>query len=282
MTLTKKSLFKVAMKTWRMRIGTFLTLFVMAVALIGPFFTPKDPQSFVDLPFVKPKAGMFFGTDNLGRDVLSRFLVGGWLMVLLSIAATVIGVGLGAVLGILAGYQRGKLDEIIMRLGDVMLAFPQLLLALLFISITGPNLWVVVLLAGMGHVPRVARVMRGAAFGVAERDFIANARAMGLNTKTIVLKELLPNVSGPLAVEFGLRLTYSIGLIAGLSFLGLGVQPPRADWGVMLNDNRIAFSIQPWPVLLPVLAIAILTIGTNLVTDSLARASAGIDREARG
>lgn len=278
----RKSLFSIAMRTWRMRIGFGLTLLIVGIALLGPILNPKDPQAFVDLPFVKPKAGILFGTDNLGRDVLSRFLAGGWLLILLSLAATIIGVGIGVLLGILAGYLRGKTDEIIMRLGDVALAFPQLLLALLFISITGPNLLVVVLLAGLGHAPRVARVMRGAALAVAERDFISNASAMGLRVRTIVFKELLPNVSGPLAVEFGLRLTYSIGLIAGLSFLGLGIQPPRPDWGVMLNDNRIAFSIQPWPVLLPVLAIALLTIGMNLVTDALARASAGIDREARG
>lgn len=277
-----RSLLRRALATWRMRIGLAVTLTVVGIAVIGPQVLPHDPQEFVGMPYQSSAPGLPLGTDFLGHDVVSQFLAGGWLLLTLALLGTVLGVGSGAVLGIWAGYTRGRVDEAIMRSGDVMLAFPQLVLALLFISITGPNLAVIVLLTGLGHLPRVARVMRGAALAVAERDFVANASAMGLSTRSIVLREVLPNVTGPLAVEFGLRLTYSIGLIAGLSFLGLGVQPPTPDWGVMLNDNRVAFTMQPWPVILPVTAIAIVTIGMNLITDALARASAGIDREAQG
>lgn len=283
MTRTRpRSLLRRALGTWRMRIGLVIAVAVAGMAVLGPQLAPRDPQEFAGMAFQPPSPGLPFGTDFLGHDVLSQFLSGGWLLLTLALLGTALGVGAGAVLGIWAGYSRGRIDEAIMRSGDVMLAFPQLVLALLFISITGPNLAVIVLLTGLGHLPRVARVMRGAALAVTERDFVANAAAMGMRTRTIVLREVLPNVSGPLAVEFGLRLTYSIGLIAGLSFLGLGVQPPTPDWGVMLNDNRVAFTMQPWPVVLPVAAIAFMTIGMNLVTDALARASAGIDREAQG
>jgi len=251
---------------------------VILISAFGPLFSPHDPQEFVTLPFAKSGHGFIFGGDNLGRDVMSQFLNGGWRLLMLSAIATTLGVALGAFLGIVAGYNRGRLDEFIMRTGDVALAFPQLLLALLFISVTGPNLFVVVLLVAVGHAPRVARVMRGATLSVAERDFVASAGALGMPSHRIVLQEILPNVSGPLAVEAGLRLTYSIGLIAGLSFLGLGVQPPTPDWGLMINENRIALTIQPWPVLLPVLAIALVTIGMNLISDGLARANAGVDR----
>jgi peptide/nickel transport system permease protein len=273
-----KSVMRMAVRSRRTQVGLFLSGLVVLVSALGPIFSPHDPQEFVTLPFAKPGGGFIFGGDNLGHDVFSQFLNGGWRLLLLSGIATALGVGLGAFFGIIAGFKRGRLDELIMRSGDVALAFPQILLALLFISVTGPNLVVVVFLVAAGHAPAVARVMRGATLAVSERDFVSSASALGMPSHRVVLQEILPNVSGPLAVETGLRLTYSIGVIAGLSFLGLGVQPPTPDWGLMINENRIALTIQPWPVLLPVLAIALLTIGTNLVSDGLARANAGVDR----
>ena len=131
---------------------------------------------------------------------------------------------------------------------------------------------------GITTAPRVARVIRGAALQVVERDFVKAAEAVGEKRHRIILGELLPNVSSPLLVECGLRLTYSIGLIAALDFLGFGVQPPNADWGYMINENRLALTVQPWGVVLPVLAIGLLTIGAGLVTDGIARAAIGLDR----
>jgi peptide/nickel transport system permease protein len=124
----------------------------------------------------------------------------------------------------------------------------------------------------------VARVIRGAALEVVERDFVKSAEAVGERRSRIIFGDLLPNVTSPLLVEVGLRMTYSIGLVAGISFLGFGLQPPAADWGLMINENRLAITVQPWSVLLPVGAIGLLTIGTNLITDGLSRALAGIDR----
>jgi peptide/nickel transport system permease protein len=133
----------------------------------------------------------------------------------------------------------------------------------------------------MTHAPRVARVMRGAGQEVVERDFVKAAEVVGEKRWRIVFGELLPNVTSPLLVELGLRMTYSIGLVAAISFLGFGLQPPTADWGLMINENRLAITVQPWSVLLPVLAIGLLTVGTNLVTDGIARAAIGIDRGSR-
>ena len=142
----------------------------------------------------------------------------------------------------------------------------------------GPKLWLLVLAVGFTTAPRVARVTRGASIEIVERDFVRAAEAIGESHGRILLGELLPNITSPLLVEASLRLTYSIGLIAGLSFLGFGLQPPAADWGLMINENRLALTVHPWGVVMPVVAIALLTIGTSLIGDGLSRASAGIDR----
>ncbi len=267
-----------ALRTTSTKVGLLLTLLVLGVAFVGPLFSPHSPSEFVGTPFSPAGTGGPFGTDNLGRDVLSRFLHGGDTLMVLSILATAIGVGLGAAVGVLAAYARGWVDEVLMRTGDVALAFPQIVLALLFLSIIGPKLWLLVVMVAVGHLPRTARVVRGAATAVVERDFVKAAEAVGIPRWRIMLGEVVANITGTLAVEFGLRLTYSIGLVAGLSFLGLGAQPPAADWGLMINENRIALTVQPWAVALPVIAIAILTVGTNLITDGLARASIGSDQ----
>ncbi|WP_125611575.1 ABC transporter permease [Specibacter cremeus] len=276
-TRHKQGLFRRALKSRRTVIGLVLSGLVLGVAFLGPLVTPHSPTVFVAAPFSPAGIGGPFGTDNLGRDVLSRFLAGGQTLMILALLGTVIGVGLGAVVGVVAAYRRGWLDEVLMRTGDVALAFPQIVLALLFLSIIGPQLWLLVLMVGVGHMPRVARVVRGAAMSVVERDFVKAAESVGIPRWKIVIGEIVPNISSTLAVEFGLRLTYSIGLVAGLSFLGLGMQPPAADWGLMINENRIALTVSPWSVVLPVLAIAVLTVGTNLVTDGLAKAAIGSD-----
>ncbi len=269
------TLFSRALRTKSTVIGVILTALIVAIAVIGPFVSPHTPTEFVGAPFSPRGPGMLFGTDAIGRDVWSRFLHGGFLLLFLSLLATLIGVGVGAAVGVIAAYRHGFVDEVLMRAGDTLLAFPQIVLALLFLSIVGPKAWLLVVMVAFGHLPRVARVIRGAAVPVVERDFVRSAEAVGVPRWRILLTEVVPNVTGTLAVELGLRLTYSIGLIAGLSFLGMGMQPPTADWGLMINENRIALTVQPWPVVLPVVAIAILTVGTNLVTEGLARASAG-------
>jgi peptide/nickel transport system permease protein len=198
----------------------------------------------------------------------------------LSAAATLLGITVGTVVGLVAAYSRNWLDDVLMRGNDVLLAFPQIIFVLLAVSAIGPKLWLIVLTVGLTHAPRVARVIRGAALEIVERDFVKSAEVVGEKRWRIVFAEVLPNVTSPLLVEVGLRMTYSIGLVAGISFLGFGLQPPAADWGLMINENRLSITVQAWSVLLPVIAIGLLTIGTNLITDGLSRALAGIDRKA--
>jgi peptide/nickel transport system permease protein len=264
------------------KVGTVLAGVVVLVALLGPWLGPVltgySVTDFAGKPF-KPDG--IAGTDGLGRDVLTRFLAGGTTLLLYAVLATVLGMVLGTLLGLIAGYSGGWLDSILMRGNDVLLSFPQLVIALLAIAVIGPRGWLLVLVIGLTHAPRTARVARQATVEVRDNDYVRAAEMYAVPRGQILLREILPNITGPMMVELGLRLICSIGYIASLSFLGLGIQPPTADWGLMINENRIALVVQPWGVLLPVVAIALLAVGTNLVFDSLASAAAGRTREAR-
>ena len=262
----------------RGRVGLALVLFIVAVAAIGPFVAPHSPTESVTSPFASPSSQTVFGGDQLGRDVLSRVLFGGWVLLVMALAATIFGVAVGAAAGVSAAYLQGKADGLIMRTVDVILAFPQLVFALLLVSILGPKLWLVVLAVGFSHAPQVARVLRSAALDVSEREFVKAVELLGVRRSAIMAKEILPNLISPLMVEIGLRLTYSIVIISGLSFLGFGQPPPAANWGVMINENRIGLVTNPWAVVVPAVMIAILTIGTNTVTDAMARVAIGLDR----
>jgi peptide/nickel transport system permease protein len=272
-------------EAWRLgrtKAGVAIFLAVVLLALLGPYFAPFEADDFVAAPFAKPSDVAPLGTDYIGHDVLSRVLFGGRTVISLAVAATAIGLALGIALGMMAGYGSRRADEAIMRTSDVVLAFPSIVLALLFVSIVGPALWLIVVLVGVSHAPRIARVARAATLEVAQSDFVMAAEAMGVRRGRILAFDILPNITSPLLVEFGLRLTYSIALIAGLSFLGFGLQPPAADWGLMINENRIGIAVQPWAIFVPVLLIAILTVGTNLIADGLGRALVGIERDTSG
>jgi peptide/nickel transport system permease protein len=251
--------------------GAGLTLFLLALVLVGPFVAPNSPIDFIGVPFESPSSYAPLGTDIVGRDVLSRVLSGGTVILSLSAIATLLGVMAGGMLGISAGYFKGLVDDVIMRTLDVLLAFPQTILALLFVSVLGTSFVLIAVLVAAIHAPQVARVIRAAALRVAGEDFVEYARGIGASPLKIMVREIAPNVVGPLLVEFGLRFTYSIALIAGLSFLGLAQDPPAPNWGLMLNENRIGLLQNPWPVAVPVLLIAILTVGVNLLTDAYGR-----------
>jgi peptide/nickel transport system permease protein len=274
-------LFRRAWRLGRTKVGVVLLLLLVGVAIVGPYFAPHDPAAFVGAPFTKPNSTALLGTDTLGRDVLSRFLWGGRSILGMSVAATAIGLVLGVAIGLLAAYSRGRLDDVLMRLMDVILAFPSIVLALVAVATAGPQIWLIVLVVGFTTMPRVARVTRGSSAEIVERDFVQAAEALGEPRRKILMGEILPNITSPLMVEASLRLTYAIGLIASLSFLGFGRQPPAADWGLMINENQQGLTIMPWGVLMPVIAIALLTISTSLIGDGLSRASAGIDRGAQ-
>lgn len=274
--------------TWRQgrtKIGLAIVLFLVAIAAFGPFFAPYAPdegltraEGFV-AAFEPPSDIAPLGTDNLGRDVLSRFLWGGRSVLALAALGTLLGAALGITTGLLAAYSHGLGDDFLMRAQDVVFAFPQLVFALVLVATVGPELWLLVVAVGITTMPRVARITRGAAVEIVERDFVRAAEGIGVPRRQILLGEVLPNITSPLVVEVGLRLTFNIAVIAALSFLGFGLQPPAADWGLMINENRQGLlADQPWGVVLPVVAIGLLTIGTSLVGDGFARASIGIER----
>jgi peptide/nickel transport system permease protein len=267
-----------ALELGRTRIGLGLVLIIAAIAIFGPLVAPHGPADFIGLPNTGPSGAATFGTDHLGQDVWSRFLDGGREILLLASAATLLGLAIGTSLGLLAAYSKGALDDVLMRSMDVILAFPSIMLALVAIATLGASGWLIILAVGLTNVPRVARVTRAAAQPIVERDFVAAAEAIGVPRWRILFGEILPNVLSPLMVEASLRLTYSIGLIAGLAFLGFTPNPNGADWGLMIQENQIALVVQPWGVVLPIIAVALLTMGTGMVGDGIARAAAGIDR----
>jgi peptide/nickel transport system permease protein len=268
----------------RTKIGLGITLLLIGVAVFGRLLAPYPPDQGVEglLPYSPPSSDALLGTDNLGRDVLSRFLYGGLSVLVLSGVSTALGMVLGVSVGLLAAYSRGKLDDLLMRTMDVFLSLPQIVFALLLAATVGPKLWLLVLAIGLTTMPRAARITRGAAVEVVERDFVRAAEAIGIPRRRILLSEVLPNLSSPLIVETTLRMTFNVAVVAALSFLGFGLQPPAADWGLMINENYVGLTIQPWPVLLPVIAIALLTIGTSLIGDGIARAAIGIERGRTG
>jgi peptide/nickel transport system permease protein len=192
--------------------------------------------------------------------------------------ATALGIAGGAAAGVSAAYLRGVSDGIIMRAADVILSFPQIVFALLLLSLLGPKLWLITVTVGISHAPQVARVLRSATLDLSERDFVKAAELQGMRPARVMWREILPNLVSPLMVEAGLRLTYSIVIMAGLAFLGFGPPPPAASWGTMINENREGLSLNPWAVIVPALLIAVLTIGINTFTDAFARVAIGVDR----
>jgi peptide/nickel transport system permease protein len=192
----------------------------------------------------------------------------------------VLGVGLGVMLGVTAAYLGKWRDGLIMRVVDVFLAFPQIVFALLLVSVAGSHAWLVILAVGISHAPQVARVVRAAALDVCERDFVKAVELYDTPSFRVMAGEVLPNILSVVMVELGLRFTYSILIIASMAFLGFGVTPPAPNWGLMINENRIGLVVNPWAVIVPAGLIAVLTVGLNTFTDAIARASLGVDRPA--
>jgi len=269
-----------AARTPRGLAGLALAGFVVLVAIVGPFVAPHSPDTFLTGSFSRPSGAFPLGSDTLGRDVLSRVLAGGWVLLIMATGATIFGVGVGASAGIAAAYLRGFADGLIMRTVDVILAFPSLVFALLLVSIIGPKLWLITLAVGFTHAPAVARVMRSATLDLSERDYVKAVELQGMRPAKVMRTQLLPNLVSPLMVELGLRLTYSIVLIAGLSFLGFGQAPPAPNWGYMIQENRLGLALNPWAVIAPAALIAILTVGTNTFTDAVARVVIGVEKDA--
>jgi peptide/nickel transport system permease protein len=247
------------------------SLLLLALIVVGPFFAPHDPAGIVSVPLQQPNHDFLLGTDGLGRDVLSRVLWGGRSIVGLAVLATALAYAVGTAIGLLAGYTRSLVDPLLMRAMDVILAVPPLLFLLVLATGAGRSIPVLVLGVATVHVPSIARIVRAATQEVSTRGYVEAAVARGERIDAVLRREILPNVLGTVLADAGIRLTASILILASVNFLGLGLQPPRADWALMIAENRGGITLQPWAVAAPALLIAFLTISVNLVADAVAR-----------
>ncbi|MDZ7810977.1 MAG: ABC transporter permease [Arhodomonas sp.] len=251
-------------------VGAVMVLAWLVTALAAPWLAPYGPTaSDYGALSQAPSLAHWFGTDEYGRDVLSRVLHGGRYVLLIAPAATLIGLALGAAIGLIAAYSGRWVDEAIMRLLDAVMAFPIVVLALLALTMLGGSTWNVVLVIGLVFAPLIARTARAAALVEVRREYVQAARIRGEGPLYVLAVEVLPNVRGPLVVEGTIRLGYAVFTSATLGFLGLGVQPPAPDWGLMVAENRALLTSAPWTVLFPAGAIAFVVIGFSLMADGL-------------
>jgi ABC-type dipeptide/oligopeptide/nickel transport system permease subunit len=245
-----------------------MLVFVLAVALLGPLFAPHGLATPIGAPGTPPYAGAPLGTDYLGRDVLSRVLNGGLSVIWIGTAATLLSYALGIPTGLVAGYRRSLIDPFLMRGVDVLLAFPALLILLLLVAGLGPHVSVLIIGVAIVQLPPIARIIRTATLEVSTRGYVEAAQARGEHTPAILAREILPNVAPVVLADFGIRFGFSIILIASVNYLGLGLAPPAADWGLMTAENQQYISLNVWAVLAPAIMLAMLTICVNLLADA--------------
>ncbi len=255
-------------------VGALIVLFWAVCAVFGDAIAPKDPFATDPLDdLIGPGSSNWFGTDRLGRDILSRVVVGARDILIVAPLATILGTVIGTALGLVTGYFRGGVDNILSRFIDAFLALPTVIIGLLAIVSLGPSRWTVILVIAVVFAPIIARTVRAAVLQEREMEYVSAAQLRNERTSYILFAEILPNVMGPVMVEFTVRLGYAIFTVATLSFLGFGIQPPAPDWGLQVFEHYGLISGGYWwPVLFPSLAIATLVIGVNMMADGIAKA----------
>ncbi|WP_339292196.1 nickel transporter permease [Paenibacillus sp. FSL W8-0187] len=250
--------------------GGYFLLLMILVAIFGPLLTQYDPTKVdYSTKLLKPSADHWFGTDHNGRDIFTRIIHGMRLTLSVGFISVIIGAAFGVVLGIISGYYGGKWDALIMRMTDVMLAFPGILLALAVVSVLGKNLFNVIIAVSIFSIPTFARVVRGSTLAVRKLEYIDAMRSLGASDGRIIFGHILPNITSPIIVQATLRIAVAILTASGLSFLGLGAQPPTPEWGAMLNDGRNYIMDHPHVALFPGLSIVFVVIAFNLLGDGL-------------
>jgi len=252
----------------QLKAGLVIVVTIVLLGLLAPWIAPH-PWDTISMRtrFLPPSATYWLGTDEYGRDVLSRLLMGTRLSLAMGVSATFVSLAFGVPIGLAAGYFRGRIDEVLMRSADVLMAIPPIMLGLLVLAVTPPSLWKTAVAVGFVYIPPIARVTRSVTLALANEDFIQAARARAESASYILFREILPNAWPPLIVEASLRVTYAILLGSALSFLGLGAQPPSSDWGLMISEARSFIDRAPWIALAPGFAMCLLVIGINLVGD---------------
>lgn len=254
-------------------VGVVVLVVYIIFAVFGPLLAPYPYTEFhLSERLSPPSMKYIFGTDQYGRDIFSRVLVGARDILVLAISATFFGLVFGTLAGLVAGYFGGVLDEVSMRLMDIMMSFPSLLLALLILSTLGSSLANLIGCIALIFVPRVARVVRSAVLPIKTQEYVLATRAIGASHFYIMFRTILPNISGPIIVEGTLRVSYAILIGASLSFLALGIQPPSPDWGLQVNEGRNFIMVAPWVILFPSVAISLLVLSVNFVADNLRHA----------
>ncbi|MGC0416067.1 ABC transporter permease [Embleya sp. AB8] len=284
-TLTESSRatpWRAVLRDTQVRVGLVVTGAVLLLAVVGPWTAPHAPDALTGPAYGDPGPGAPLGYDYLGHDVWSRVLAGGRSVLTMTIAAAGLALLCGTALGLLAGYAQGVIDRAVQWCCDVLLAFPNVVLVLLTVSMLGRDRWLIVLTVALTLLPGTVRLARAVTVGVLHQEFIEAARMMGYPRRVVLVREILPNATAPLLVHFGSMLTWAVELLAGLAFLGYGVTAPTADWGLMINENRSGLQLQPWGVLVPVLLIAVFALGTNALAQGAARAGARVEREQSG
>ncbi|MWB78709.1 ABC transporter permease subunit [Pseudooceanicola sp. 216_PA32_1] len=255
---------------WVGRIGLVVILFWALVALVGPWLAPYPPGQIVDYDFFTPmSANYWMGTDYLGRDIFSRILMGSRYTVGIALAAVTLACTLGVILGMVAAVAGGWFDMVLSRLLDAFNGIPSLLFGLVVVAAVGSSIPVLILTLTAIYMPGSYRFARALAVNVNTMDFVTVARARGESTPYLILREIFPNILGPVLADLGLRFVFIVLVLSGLSFLGLGVQPPNADWGALVRENIEGLSFGAPAVIFPSIAIASLTISVNMFIDNL-------------
>lgn len=250
--------------------GAIIMLFWILDAIFWPLIVPHDPNAQDLLSTLqRPSGAHLFGTDDLGRDVFSRVLAGARSVLTVAPAATALGLLGGITIGLVTGYYRGLVDDVLMRIVDALLAFPLVIIALLVLAVLGHSTLNVVLVIAVVFTPLIARTVRAAVLSEREREYVASAKLLGEPGIVVMVREILPNIVGAIVVEATVRLGYAIFTAATLSFLGLGIQQPSPDWGLSISLGRGFLQVASWMVLFPALALATLVVSLNFVADGL-------------
>jgi peptide/nickel transport system permease protein len=253
-------------------LGGAILVGYLLLAVFGVTIAPYPPLEFHYQDTLQgPSQSYLLGTDQFGRDIFSRVLGGARSIILIAFGATALGVTVGTLIGLTAGYYGGKIDEAIMRVGDGVMSFPSLMLALLVLTTLGPSVINIVIAVAITFVPRVARIIRSVGLDLRTQPFVQAAQARGERAPYIIAREMLPNAVPAIIVESSIRIGYAILIGASLGFLGLGVQPPTPDWGLMIYEGRSMIQASPWVVIGPAIAISTLVIAANLFADGVSR-----------
>jgi peptide/nickel transport system permease protein len=247
-------------------VGFLIVALLVIIAIFAPLIAPYQPQAQnLQNALADPSLQHPFGTDKTGRDILSRVIYGTRYALAIAVVVIVLETIIGVSLGLVAGYYRGKVDETIMRLLDVVVSIPPLLLAMVIVTTFGVNIWNAMLAIGIIYIPMMSRTVRSSTLSIREETYIQAAKGLGYDDKRVMVKHVLPNSVPPIVVLGTTDVAYALIDVATLSFLGLGIQPPKASWGAMANIGREYILLSPWPMLFPTLAIAVGVLGFNLL-----------------